>query len=101
MLFRNPDARPGPYRQGLGCTEREFQAVTQDMMAGPHSVLIKREDRSVLCRFDLSGLPRHLPVLSGTERSVRLLREVIARAGHEDPARWLDKFRHRLPEAAA
>ena len=70
-------------------------------MAGPHSVLIKREDRSVLCHFDLSGLPQHLPVLSGTERSVRLLREVIARASHEDPARWLDEFRHRLPEAAA
>ena len=48
-----------------------------------------------------SGLPQHLPVLSGTERSVRLLREVIARASHEDPARWLDEFRHRLPEAAA
>ncbi|MGE3280023.1 MAG: type IV secretion system protein VirB4 [Alphaproteobacteria bacterium] len=101
VLFRNPDARPGPYRQGLGCTEREFQAVTQDMMAGPHSVLIKREDRSVLCRFDLSGLPQHLPVLSGTERSVRLLREVIAHTGREEASAWLDEFRRRLPEAAA
>jgi type IV secretion system protein VirB4 len=71
------------------------------MMAGPHSVLIKREDRSVLCRFDLSGLPRHLPVLSGTERSVRLLREVIAHTGREEASAWLDEFRRRLPEAAA
>jgi type IV secretion system protein VirB4 len=101
VLFRNPDARRGPYRDGLGCTEREFKAVSQDMLAGPHSVLIKREERSVLCRFDLSPLSQHIPLLSGTERSVRLLREVIAQIGSDDPAVWMEEFRRRLPEAAA
>nr|WP_254452772.1 type IV secretion system protein VirB4 [Roseicella sp. DB1501] len=101
VLFRNPDARRGPYRDGLGCTEREFRAVSEDMLAGPHSVLIKREERSVLCRFDLSEMPQHIPILSGTERSVRLLRDVIARVGTDDPAVWLEEFRRRLPEAAA
>ena len=101
VLFRNPDARPGPYRQGLGCTEREFQAVTQDMMAGPHSVLIKREDRSVLCRFDLSGLPRTSRCCPARSAASGCCAEVIARTGREDPARWLDEFRRRLPEAAA
>lgn len=101
VLCRNPDARPGPYRDGLGCTAREFKAVSQDMLAGPHSVLIKREERSVLCRFDLSALPQHIAVLSGTERSVRLLRDVIAQVGTDDPAVWIEEFRRRLPEAAA
>ncbi len=100
VLFRNTDAVHKHYRQGLGCTEREFQAVTQDMLVGPHSVLIKREDRSVLCRFDLSSLPQHLAVLSSTERSVRLLRDVLSH-NRDDPGHWLDEFRHRLPEAAA
>jgi type IV secretion system protein VirB4 len=100
LLYRNPDAREAPYIDGLGCTVREFRAVSSDMLAGPHSVLIKREDRSVLCRFDLSGLPQHIAILSGTERSIRMLHEVIAEHG-TDPSVWLPAFRRRLPETRA
>lgn len=100
LLYRNPDAREAPYIDGLGCTVREFRAVSSDMLAGPHSVLIKREDRSVLCRFDLSGLPQHIAILSGTERSIRMLHEVIAEHG-TDPSVWLPVFRRRLPETRA
>jgi type IV secretion system protein VirB4 len=99
LLYRNSDAQPGPYMDGLGCTVREFRAVSGDMLVGPHSVLIKREDRSVLCRFDLSDLPQHIAVLSGTERSVRLLHEIIAEHG-TNPTIWLPIFRHRYSEAA-
>lgn len=95
LLYRNPDAREGPYMDGLGCTLREFRAVSGDMLAGPHSLLIKREDRSVLCRFDFSALPEHIAILSGTEQSVRLLDEIQAEHGM-DPSAWLPVFRRRV-----
>jgi type IV secretion system protein VirB4 len=95
LLYRNPDAREVPYMDGLGCTAREFRAVSGDMLAGPHSLLIKREDRSVLCRFDFSTLPEHIAILSGTAQSVRLLDDIQAEHGM-DPSVWLPIFRNRV-----
>lgn len=103
----------GAYGNGLNCTPREFQVVKHEMAAEGWSVLIKREaageamaeggqaaSASVHCRFDLSPMPEHVAILSGTTKSVALARRVRAEVG-EDPAVWLPVFWSRLHEARA
>nr|MCU0256050.1 hypothetical protein [Vicinamibacterales bacterium]MCU0258398.1 hypothetical protein [Solirubrobacteraceae bacterium] len=99
-LYRNPDARRGPYMEGLGCTERVFQAVSRDMLAGPHSVVLMREETSVLLRLDLSPLPGHVAVLSGRAATLRAMAEAVGEHG-TDPDRWLPAFRRQLSAAQA
>lgn len=99
-LYRNPDARRGPYMEGLGCTERVFQAVSRDMLAGPHAVVLMREDTSVLLRLDLSPLPGHVAVLSGRAATLRAMAEAVGEHG-TDPVRWLPAFRRQLSAHAA
>jgi type IV secretion system protein VirB4 len=101
ILFRNPDAKEGPYRDGLGCTAGEFRAVSEDMLVGPRSLLVKRHVGSVLCRFDLSDLPEHIAVLSarpGEKGTVGLMRHVMAEMGTDDPAVWVPEFQRRVLE---
>jgi type IV secretion system protein VirB4 len=99
-LYRNPDARRGPYMEGLGCTDRVFQAVSRDMLAGPHSVVLMREETSVLLRLDLSHLPGHVAVLSGRAATLRAMAEAVGEHG-SDPVRWLPAFRRQLSAAHA
>lgn len=111
LLYRNPDASEDAYRGrpdpttgqrsgGLGCSARVFRAVSSDMLAGPHSMVIERERIATLVRFDLSAAPQHVAVLSGRESSVHILHEVIGEHGR-DPAAWLPVFRRRVAERGA
>jgi len=102
ILFRNDKAIEEDYRQGLGLTPAEFRVITEDMFALPwHSVLIKRQDgQSGLNRFDLSSLPQHLNILSGTPSRVRLLKQCLFRHGGDEMAAFVE-FQSRIHETAA
>jgi type IV secretion system protein VirB4 len=102
ILFRNDKAVEADYRQGLGLTPAEFRVVTEDMFAVPfHSVLIKRQDgQSGLNRFDLSSLPQHLNVLSGTPSRVRLLQQCLDHS-RGDEMQAFAEFQSRIHETAA
>jgi type IV secretion system protein VirB4 len=102
ILFRNDKAVEADYRAGLGCTPAEFRVITEDMFTVPwHSVLIKRQDgQSGLNRFDLSLLPQHLNILSGTPSRVRLLQDCIKR-NHGDEMKAFAAFQSRIHETAA
>ena len=102
ILFPNDKAEEQEYCQGLGLTPSEFHAVREGMFTLPyHTVLVKRQDgQSEVLRFDLSGLPQHLNVLSGTPRRVALLRRYLAR--HDgDTGRAFAEFQARIHETAA
>jgi type IV secretion system protein VirB4 len=108
LLFRNADADRaaycggGAYDGGLNCTPGEFRAVSEDMLAGPRSVLIKRESGSVVCRVELpEAMADYIAVLSGRAATVRLLRSIRAERGTDDPAVLIPEFRRRLREAMA
>jgi type IV secretory pathway VirB4 component len=65
-----------------------------------HTVLIKRQDgQSGLNRFDLSGMPEHLNILSGTPSRVRLLKKCLENQGG-DEMQAFDEFQSRIHETA-
>jgi type IV secretion system protein VirB4 len=102
VLFRNDKAVEADYLQGLGLTPAEFRAITEDMFALPyHTVLIKRQDgQSGINRFDLSMLPQHLNILSGTPSRVRLLQHCLEGNGGDEMKAFAE-FQSRIHETAA
>jgi len=60
-----------------------------------HAFLVKHGKESVVARLDLSGSKKLLTILSGRERTVRLLDAIRAETG-DAPEDWLS----RLTEAA-
>jgi hypothetical protein len=86
----------------MGCTPAVFRAISEDMFTLPyHTVLIMRQDgQSGLNRFDLSSLPQHLNILSGTPSRVRLLRDCLKRHHGNEMAAFVE-FQSRIHETAA
>lgn len=98
ILYPSPTADRSAYVDGLKCTEGEFQAVRENMAVGTRKFLLKREQGSVVCEFDLSSMPEFVAVLSGRANTVRFA-ERLRREYGEDPSDWLHKFMERYHEA--
>lgn len=91
----------GRWGDGLHCTPQEFAQVREGMTVGAHSVLIQRPGFSTLCRFDLSGMPDDIAVLSGNPKTVALYDRISGERGTADAAVVMPEFLSRLEEAAA
>lgn len=102
VALRNDKPVEADYLDGMGFTPAEMRAVREGMFAVPfHTVLVKRQDgQSGVYRFDLSALPQHLDVLSGTPKRVKLMRDCLARSGGDVP-RALAHYQARIHETAA
>jgi type IV secretion system protein VirB4 len=102
ILFRNDNPDEADYRDGLGATPAIFRAISEDMFALPyHSVLIKRQDgQSGVYRFDLTDLPQHLNILSGTPSRVRLLQDCLQHHNGDEMQAFIE-FQARIEETAA
>jgi len=87
IFMINAKARAEDYIQGFGLTPHEFELV-RTLPDSSHCFLIKRGGESVVVRLDLSGERDLLTILSGRERSVRLLDDIRAAVG-DDPADWM------------
>lgn len=87
IFMVNAKARAEDYVQGFGLTPHEFDLI-RTLPDSAHCFLIKRGGESVVARLDLSGERDILTVLSGRERTVRLLDELRALAG-DDPNAWM------------
>jgi type IV secretion system protein VirB4 len=98
ILMPNPRADARDYRDGLKLTEPEFRMVREDLTMGGRMFLLKQGVSSVACDLDLSGAPDSITVLSGRERTVRLMEEAIKKASDNHPAEWLDDFLSRARE---
>jgi type IV secretion system protein VirB4 len=100
ILMPNPRADARDYRDGLKLTEPEFRMVREDLTIGGWRFLLKQGTASVACDLDLSAAPDCVAVLSGRERTVRLLDQVIAESG-DAPDAWLEDFLTRSREGVA
>ena len=91
IMFPSPTADRAVYIEGLKCTEGEYRAVREDMVAGKRRFLLKREKASVICEFDLGEMRDYVAILSGRANTVRFA-EKLRRSLGDDPAKWLPEF---------
>lgn len=93
IFMTNPKARAEDYVQGFGLTNHEYEIV-RTLPDDAHCFLIKHGNESVVVRLNLSGERDLLTILSGRERTVRLLDEIRESHG-DDPADWLPHLLER------
>ena len=93
IFMPNPKAQEADYCRGFGLTRHEFDLV-RSLPDTSRCFLIKHGGDSVVARLNLSGLDDLLTVLSGRERTVRLLDEIRAEVG-DDPQAWLPRLLQR------
>ena len=90
IFMANPKAQARDYMTGFGLTEHEFNLV-KSLPDTSRCFLIKHGTDSVVARLNLSGEPDLLTVLSGRERTVRMLDAIREDTG-DDPAVWLPRL---------
>ncbi|WP_029724066.1 VirB4 family type IV secretion/conjugal transfer ATPase [Sphingomonas sp. UNC305MFCol5.2] len=90
IFMANPKARAADYIDGFGLTPHEFELI-RTLPDNAHCFLIKHGNESVVARLNLTGERDMLTILSGRERTVRLLDEIRATSG-DDPAEWLPRL---------
>jgi type IV secretion system protein VirB4 len=90
IFMANPKARAADYIDGFGLTPHEYEMV-RTLPDNAHCFLIKHGADSVVARLNLTGEQDLLTILSGRERTVRLLDEIRAETG-DDPAEWIPRL---------
>jgi type IV secretion system protein VirB4 len=90
IFMANPKARADDYVGGFGLTPHEFELI-RTLPDNAHCFLIKHGNESVVARLNLTGERDLLTILSGRERTVRLLDDIRATSG-DDPADWLPRL---------
>ncbi len=90
IFMSNPKAQAREYIEGFGLTAHELELV-RTIPDNAHCFLIKHGNDSVVARLNLTGEKELLTVLSGRERTVRLLDEIRLATG-DDPAEWLPRL---------
>ena len=94
IFMANPKARASDYVEGFGLTPHEYEIV-RSMPDDAHCFLVKHGTDSVVVRLNLSGERDLLTILSGRERTVRLLDDIRAEAG-DDPEAWIPRLLERV-----
>ena len=90
IFLPNPKAQAKDYCDGFGLSEHEFGIITS-LPDTSRCFLVRHGGQSVVARLDLSSMKGALNVLSGRERTIRLLDQARAEVG-EAPAAWLPRF---------
>ncbi|USR02370.1 VirB4 family type IV secretion/conjugal transfer ATPase [Sphingomonas aerolata] len=90
IFMANPKAQAADYVDGFGLTTHEFELI-RSLPDTARCFLIKHGNESVVARLNLTGEPEMLMILSGRERTVRLLDEIRAEVG-DDPEAWLPRL---------
>ena len=86
IFMANPKAREEDYVGGFGLSQHEFDLI-RSLPDSSRCFLVKHGLESVVARLNLSGERDLLTILSGRERTVRLLDQIRAEHG-DDPADW-------------
>ena len=90
IFMSNPKAQASEYIDGFGLTEHELELI-RSIPDSAHCFLIKHGKDSVVARLNLTGEKDLLTILSGRERTVRLLDQIRAETG-DDPIEWLPRL---------
>jgi len=87
IFLPNPKAQADEYCRGFGLSEHEFDLI-RTLPDTSRCFLVKTGATSVLARLNLSGERELLTLLSGREKTVRLLDRIRAEIG-DDPRDWV------------
>lgn len=90
IFMANSSAQLEDYVTGFGLTLDEYEIV-RSMPETARAFLVKHGSDSVVVRLNLSSEPDLLTILSGRERTVRLLDRLRAEYG-DSPQAWLPKL---------
>jgi type IV secretion system protein VirB4 len=90
----NPKAREEDYVGGFGLSPHEFEIV-RTLPDTSRAFLVRQGNESAVVRLDLNGEKDILAILSGRERSVRLLDDIRSEVGDE-PQDWMPELMERL-----
>ncbi len=93
IFMANPKAQATDYIDGFGLTPHEYELV-RSLPDSAHCFLVKHGSESVVARLNLSAERDLLTILSGRERTVRLLDEIRADVG-DDPEAWIEPLLER------
>jgi type IV secretion system protein VirB4 len=94
IFMANPKARSEDYVDGFGLTPHEYEII-RTLPDDAHCFLIKHGADSVVVRLNLSGEKDLLTILSGRERTVRILDDIRAESG-DDPQEWIPRLLERV-----
>jgi type IV secretion system protein VirB4 len=90
IFMVNPKANAEEYIDGFGLTAHEFDLI-RTLPDSAHCFLIKHGSESVVARLDLTGERDLLTILSGREKTVRLLDTLREEKG-DAPAGWMQSL---------
>jgi type IV secretion system protein VirB4 len=94
IFMANPKAQAADYVDGFGLTAHEFELV-RALPDTARCFLVKHGNESVVARLNLDGERDLLTILSGRERSVRLLDDIRSNVG-DDPKAWMPRLLERV-----
>jgi len=94
IFMANPKARSEDYVDGFGLTPHEYEII-RTLPDDAHCFLIKHGADSVVVRLNLAGEKDLLTILSGRERTVRILDDIRAESG-DDPQEWIPRLLERV-----
>ena len=94
ILLPNVDAKKEEYMEGLGCSEREFLLLKEQLEPGSRMFLVKQGRHSVVCRLNLKNMHYHLNILSTRSQNLEII-ETLRHQWGVEPDKWLPLFRER------
>ena len=90
IFMANASAQASDYIDGFGLTPHEYELV-RSIPETARAFLVKHGADSVVVRLNLASEPDLLTVLSGRERTVRLLDDIRGKVG-DSPDAWLPRL---------
>jgi type IV secretion system protein VirB4 len=90
IFLPNAKAQEHEYRKGFGLSAHEFDLI-RSLPDTSRTFLVKHGNESVVARLNLNGQKDILTVLSGRERTVRMLDDLRAEVG-DDPDAWMPRL---------
>lgn len=87
IFLPNSKAREVDYCKGFGLSAHEFDLI-RSLPDTSRCFLLKQGSESVVARLNLNGRKDLLTVLSGQERTVRMLDDIRSKCG-DDPTGWM------------
>jgi type IV secretion system protein VirB4 len=94
LFTPNPKARHEDYVGGFGLSDHEYEIV-RTLPDTSRAFHVRQGNESAVVRLDLNGEKDILAILSGREKSVRLLDQVREQVG-DDPEVWMPELMERL-----